>query len=190
MTPSEKRNKFRKQYWPKEDPWTGEEDGWFKAPRTLPLLLVLLKTKALRGKESPATTYLELLSHHYGGGLIELRAESEHAHAAGFTGARAVRSWKERIAALEKIGFIKTQGLGAQKLKYVLLMHPVNVVERLRSAGELDGDWWETYRARQFEVREPTYEDRPQSLANVAKGSIPKVGTAKKKLKKKVPIIS
>lgn len=180
MTPSEKRNKFRKQYWPTDDPWTGEEDGWFKSPRTLPLLLVLLKTKSLRGKESPATTYLELLSHHYGGGLIELRSESEHAHAAGFTGTRAVRSWKERITALEKIGLIKTQGLGAQKLKYVLLMHPVNVVQTLRSAGEVDDGWWETYRARQLEVKEPTYEDRPQSSANAAKISAPRVPAKKR----------
>jgi hypothetical protein len=169
MTASEKRKILRKQFWPNDDAWTGEEDGWFKAPRTLPLLLVLLKAKALRGKgvkESPATTYLELLSHHYGGGLIELRSENEHAHAAGFTGTRAVRSWKERMATLEKIGFIKTRSLGAHRLKYVLLMHPVSVVQSLKAAGDLDDEWWDTYRARQMEVKEPIYEDRPESEKN------------------------
>jgi len=183
MTPGERRNKFRQQYWPNEDPWTGEEDGWFKSPRTLPLLLVLLKTKVLRGKESPASTYLELLSHHYGGGLVELRSESEHAYAAGFTGTRAVRSWKERITVLEKVGFIKTQGLGAQKLKYVLLLHPVNVVQALRTAGDVDDSWWETYIAKQLEVKEPTYEDRPQSKVTKIKVSAAKVVVQKKKAK-------
>jgi hypothetical protein len=182
MTPSERRSKFRKQYWPDHDPWTGEEDGWFKAPRTLPLLLVLLKTKSLRGKESPATTYLELLSHHYGGGLIELRSEAEHAYAAGFTGTRAIRSWRERIETLEKIGLIKTQGLGAQKLKYILLMHPVNVVQTLKKAGEVDGGWWDTYQARQLEVKEPTYEDRPQSRAREAEIVAAKAQKRSKKL--------
>jgi len=79
-----------------------------------------------------------------------------------------IRSWRERIAALEKIGFIKTQGLGAQKLKYVLLTHPVNVVQALKKTGDVDDGWWETYRARRFEVKEPTYEDRPESRAREA----------------------
>jgi hypothetical protein len=164
VTATEKRRLLRQKLWPDQAAWTGEEDGWFKASRTLPLLLVLMKAKDLRGrgKESPASTYLELLSHHYGGGLIELRNETEHAYAAGFSGTRAVRSWKERIASLEKMGFIKTLGLGAQKLKYVLLLHPVDVVQSIKNSGDIDSDWWDTYRARQMETKEPMSEDRLQ----------------------------
>jgi hypothetical protein len=160
MKPTEKRKMLLDKFWPNLSPWTGDDDGWFKSPRTLPLLLVLMKDKELRTKESPASTYIELLSHHFGGGLVELRSEAEHAFAAGFTGARAVRSWKERISSLEKMGFIKIHGLGAQKLKYVLLVHPVDVVQQLKNAGKISNEWWETYTTRQSETKEPSYEVR------------------------------
>jgi hypothetical protein len=51
---AEKREKLRNEYWPDEDAWTGvNEKGWFRAPRTLPLLLSLMRSKALSGRVDP-----------------------------------------------------------------------------------------------------------------------------------------
>ena len=50
---SHKRERIRQQLFPDEDPWTGEgEKGWFRAPRTLPLVLELLCSKELAAKKS------------------------------------------------------------------------------------------------------------------------------------------
>ena len=80
----ERREKLRKQYWPHEDAWTGEgETGWFRAPRTLALILALLRLKTIRGKNDPSSVYEEL-ARHIGEGIIEMTLESEHAYAAGY----------------------------------------------------------------------------------------------------------
>ena len=80
----ERREKLRKQYWPHEDAWTGEgETGWFRAPRTLALILALLRLKTIRGKNDPSSVYVEL-ARHIGEGIIEMTLESEHAYAAGY----------------------------------------------------------------------------------------------------------
>lgn len=42
--------------------------------------------------------------------------------------------------------------------KYVLLVHPTIVVKRLHDEGKIDELWWDTYRNRQIETKERTYD--------------------------------
>ena len=46
-TKSDRLQKIREEFWPLLDVWTGGEHdkGWFKAPRTLPLILALIQSK-------------------------------------------------------------------------------------------------------------------------------------------------
>jgi hypothetical protein len=165
-----KRETLRKQLFPADkDLWTGEEVGWFKLPRTFPLLTALLK-KDVRGKEDPTSTYLELLSHHYGGGFIILNQESEHAFASGYAPSR-LRSWRERMAKLEELGFIKTKGVGGQTYKYVLLIHPTSVVEQLRLAGKVSEEWLNTYEVRKTATKELTFAQRAADQKRAAKAA-------------------
>ena len=154
-----KREKLRREHWPnEEDTWTGEEYGWFKIPRTLPLIFAML-SKEVRGKIDPTAVYLELLSHHYGDGFIELQHEDDHAFAVGYSRAR-VRSWRERMAILEDLGFIKTKASGPHKYKYVLLMHPTTVMQNLRDGGKITEDLWNAYTNRKVLTGELTFEQR------------------------------
>jgi hypothetical protein len=158
---SERREQLRKEYWKEEEPWTGEnEKGWFRALRTLPFVLGLLSSKSLSGNSDPTKVYLEILARHIDGGVVEMTNEADHAYAAGYIGTRGVRSWQERMQILEKLGFIKTKHIGNQRYRYVLLVHPTVAVQLLRDAGKVDQLWWDTYRARQIEVKEESYEDR------------------------------
>jgi hypothetical protein len=158
MAPT-KRERLRTEHWPNvEDTWTGEEVGWFKIPRTFPLCFSML-SKEIRGNIDPTSVYLELLSHHYGDGFIELKHESEHAFAVGYSAGR-IRSWRERMAKLEELGFIKTKGAGSQPYKYVLLMHPTTVIQRLYEQGKVSEQWWNAYVSRKAETRELTFVQR------------------------------
>jgi hypothetical protein len=160
-TGSERREKLRKEFWLDEDAWTGEnEKGWFRAPRTLPLLLALLGEKSLSGSQDPTKVYVELLARHIDGGVIEMGHEGDHAFAAGYDGTRGIRTWRERMRTLEKLGFIKARRVGNQDFKYVLLVHPTVAIQWLRDAGKVPDYWWDTYRARQLETKEATYETR------------------------------
>lgn len=162
----QRREKIRKQYWRKDIAWTGDgEAGWFRAPRTLPLILSLLGSKAISGKKDPSSVYQELYARHLGQGVIEMSHEADHAFAAGYEGTRAVRTWEERMRILEAAGFIKTVQVGNQRYKYVLLVHPAIAVEQLREAGKIPVNWWKAYRARQIETKETTPEQRMQKKA-------------------------
>lgn len=176
---------MRKEFWPDEEAWTGEnEKGWFRAPRTLPLLLSLLGEKSLSGNQDPAKVYMELLARHIDGGVIEIEQEADHAFAAGYVGKRGVRTWQERMRTLEKLGFIRTRRVGNQDFKYVLLVHPTVATQRLREAGKVSDRWWDTYRARQIETKEALYEERfaakkGQKVARMPANTVVKKTTAR-----------
>jgi hypothetical protein len=164
----EHRDKIRKKFFHGEDAWTGEnEKGWFKAPRTLPLVLALISSKGVSGRLDPTRVYLELWSRHMGEGVIEMRHEGEHAYAAGYVGTRGIRTWQERMRLLESLGIIKTKQIGGLRYKYVLLVHPTTVVEKLKQANKVPGDWLDTYRDRQLETKEPTFNARKKAKAGL-----------------------
>jgi hypothetical protein len=155
-----KREELKKELWASEIAWTGDppEKGWFRAPRTLPLILVLLRTKKISGSADPSGVYLELLARHRDSGVVEMVSPGEHSYAAGYSGPRGIRTWQERMKLLEKLGFIKTSGSGNQQYKYVLLVHPTVAVKKLLEKGLASKGWWETYRQRQIEATEAPYE--------------------------------
>jgi hypothetical protein len=64
---------------PKDAAWNGAGNGWFKGPRTLPLILALLSDKKLTAGRDISRVYLELLAQHMDGGVIEIGNEADHA---------------------------------------------------------------------------------------------------------------
>ena len=165
-----RREVVRKQYWPKEDLWTGEKEvGWFPAPRTLPLILSLLSSKEISAKKDPSSVYLELLSRQRGEGVIEMGHEADHSYASGYEGRRAVRTWQERMKILESNGFIRTVEIGNQRFRYVAIVHPTTAVQKLRDSKKLPDKWWNAYVARKLETGEATHEQREKKKANAQK---------------------
>ena len=151
---AERRAQHKERFWKADESFNGSGSGWFKAPRTLPLILALLAEKTLTGGRGVARVYLELLSRHMDGGVIEIGNEADHAYAAGYTGTRAIRTWNERMQLLEKLGFIKSKKVGNQRYKLVLLTDPVNAVAALYRSHRVPEEWWEAYMLRALETRE------------------------------------
>jgi hypothetical protein len=180
-----RREELRKQYWPKEDLWTGKKEvGWFPVPRTLPLILSLLSSKLVSQKKDPSSVYLELMSQQRGEGIIEMGHEADHAFAAGYEGNRAVRTWQERMKILEDNGFILTKKVG-NRFKFVAIVHPTTAVQRLRDKKKIPDNWWDAYIARKSETREPTHEQR-QKKKESAQKVVPMVAPAKAHMSKNV----
>jgi hypothetical protein len=181
-----RREEIKAELWPNEIPWTGEkpESGWFRAPRTLPLILMLLSDKRISGKSDLSGVYLELLARHRDSGIVEMTSPGEHSYGAGYSGARGIRTWQERMKILEELGFIKSKGSGNLQYKYVLLVHPTIAVQRLHEKTLVPQKWWETYRPRQIEATEAPYEKlmerhKPAKVVSIktAKTKIAKKGT-------------
>ncbi len=166
---SDRRLAMRDEVFGDEVAYDPPEKGWFKVSRALPLLLGLMASKGISRELDPTRVYLELLSRHFDGGFVELGAEADHALAAGYSGDRAVRTWRERIKILEKTGFIKTKPSSTQNYKYVLLMPPDIVVEKLRKSGKVPSDWLTAYNSRRMETGEISVPARSRSDSKAAK---------------------
>lgn len=155
-----KRRKLREELWPGERAWLSEEEkGFFLAPRTLPLILMILDRKAVSKALAPSSVYLELLSRHRGDGIIEFGYEEEHAAAAGYTGTQAKKSWRNRMKILEQHGFIKVKRSLGRQFGYGLIVHPTIAVYNLHDAGLVPDDLWDNYRTQQINAGELPIED-------------------------------
>lgn len=181
----ERREKIKVEFWSDDIAWTGDrpEMGWFRAPRTLPLILLLLSSKKISGNSDPAGVYLELLARHRDTGIVEMGTEAEHSYAAGYPGSRGIRTWQERMNLLKKLGFIKTMKSGNQTYKSVMLIHPAIAVKHLYDEGKVDQAWWDTYRQMQIETKESTYD---QLIARYQPQKVVPIKLAKQKTPKKV----
>lgn len=167
---AEHREKLRQSLFPGEEAWIGAtEKGWFRAPRTLPLVLSLIDSKDQSGKTRISNVYLELWARNMGEGLIEMKDPETHAYHAGYWGSRGVRTWQERMRILEDLGFIKIKPAGNRKYGYVLLVHPAKVIEKLQAQSKLPPNWLDEYAIRQIDTKETTLEERKQAREAAAK---------------------
>jgi hypothetical protein len=102
--------------------------GFTTIPRTMPLIGAIMD--ALSGKGKPvATTFLELWCRSNDDGFVTLSKQSETAFASGFSGERAVSTWKERVRRLEELGFLITKPGVSGNLHYVQLWNPYIIVK-------------------------------------------------------------
>lgn len=180
----ERREKIKEEYWSDEIAWTGDrpEMGWFRAPRTLPLILMLLSSKKVSDNSDPSGVYLELLARHRDTGIVQMSTEADHSYAAGYPGPRGIRTWQERMKLLEKLGFIKTIRGGNQTYKHVMLVHPAIALKKLQEEGKIEKTWWDTYRQTQIETKESSYE---QLIARNQPQKVVPIKSAKQKISKK-----
>lgn len=171
----DRRERIKNEFWSAETAWTGEgEKGWFRAPRTLPLVLTLLSQKEISGRLDPGRVYLDLLARHRDSGIVDMVSDGEHSFAAGYPGTRGNRTWKERMKLLETLGFIKSRASGNFQYGQVLLIHPTIAVQRLREQGKVPEKLWDLYRMTQIQTKEATYEQRMEAI------ELAKVEAAKK----------
>lgn len=154
-TAAQRRIALRDELWPHslEEVWERHtSDGWTTFPRLISLVTVLIRELSNSG--DPSSAYIELWSRVYDEGLVQIKNELEHAYAAGYSGNRATRTWRERLDVLEDLGFIKIKPNGAQKYGYVLIVNPLLVASRLKKqlSTRVPDEWWLAFRSRGDEI--------------------------------------
>lgn len=158
----DRRRKHRDEFWPEEEAWTGDgEKGWYRAPRTLPLICTLVQEKDLSGAANVAPVLLGLYARHIDNGIVQIDDESALAYEAGYSGKRAVHTWRERMRILAELGFVRVQPVGNKEFGLVLLLHPTIVVQKLHDEGRIPDVWWAAYTQRLLECGARTF-DRPR----------------------------
>jgi hypothetical protein len=154
---SERRSDLREEYWPNSEAeiWSRKSsDGYATIPRVLPLVAALAKHLAKGSEGDPTSVYMELWSRATDEGIVQIKDEQECAYAAGYTGNRAHRTWKERMGTLVDFGLIKAQPSGNRDYAAILLVNPLRAVVRLKANKKykVPPEWWAAFKARTDEV--------------------------------------
>lgn len=123
------------------------ESGFCTIPRTLAMVASAIRHMS---KQDPSRVYWDLWTRQRDDGFVEIEDPEEMAMISGLTGTRAVKSWREKLDELEKLGFIRIKGKGNQKYKFILLLHPHDVVHEIHKVdpGRLPSGWWSMFESR------------------------------------------
>lgn len=136
---SEKRLKVRNELWPDIDQNLiydrTKESGFTTIPRTTPLILRLMDDMS-NGKPV-SSTFLSLWCRVFDEGMVVLKNPIELAFEAGFTGERAVTTWRTRMKTLVEMGFIDAKQGTSGDFHYILIFNPHKIIEKLKAENKI-----------------------------------------------------
>lgn len=123
---------MRDEFWPniaEEYLWDRKKAGGFTTmPRTMAYLINIINTLS---KGQPAgMAYLTIWCRLFFPGIVALASEKQMAFESGFTGERAVDTWRKRMRHLKKLGFIDYRSGTDHEFQWVLVFNPHHVVLR------------------------------------------------------------
>lgn len=154
LLPSIKRRlALRQEFWPEINEkmlWNRRAfNGFTYIPRTLPIIILALNNRA---KKRLGDVYLDLWCRSFDDMVIDVRDEHEAAFSSGFSGSRGIAAWRERIAGLEELGFIRCARNLSHGLRYVLLLDPHPVMEELNGRDVISPDIYDSYRHLMLQI--------------------------------------
>lgn len=152
----------REKLWPgvtsRELWYRKERDGFATVPRLIPLIMNIMDE--LAGKGTPVgQTYLELWCRLHDEGFLTLNRPEEMAFHTGFTGQRAVRTWKERVRKLRDLGFIDVKEGPIGELSYALVWNPLHILKRAYLNGLVPERKWQALLIRANEIGAKDLDD-------------------------------
>ena len=132
MKMSQKRLMIREKLWPNLDEsqlWNRKKQkGFTTIPRTMPLLFQIMD--GLSNGKPVSSVYLDLWCRAYDESFVSLSKHQEMAFSAGYTGQRAVTTWRDRMRRLRDLGFIAVESGSSGEFSYALLWNPHLIVEK------------------------------------------------------------
>jgi hypothetical protein len=119
-------------------PWVWDRkqhDGYTTLPRTMPIAMQVIDAAS---KGQPAGHVLLCLwARSPDGPMLTIESQAIFAAEAGFSGERAIDTWRKRMRRLRDLGFIETKKGPSGDFHYVLLVNPNLAVERLKQRAEV-----------------------------------------------------
>jgi hypothetical protein len=147
-----------KQLWMRK-----QRQGFATMPRLMPQIMDMMDD--LAGKGRPVgQTYLEMWCRLRDECFLVLNSHEEMAFCAGFSGQRAVRTWRERVRLLAELGFINVLPGPTGDLSYALFWNPYHVLKVHYQAGRIRKAKWTALEVRAGEVRATDLDDDLDAL--------------------------
>lgn len=168
---------MRAELWPEiteELLWDRKKaHGFTTMPRTMTYVMNIVDTLS---KGQPAgMTYLTIWCRLFFTGIVELPSEKQMAFEAGFTGERAVDTWRKRMRHLKRLGFIDYKAGTDHDFQWVLIPNPHHVVLRLGT--KIQERYRAAWRDRAVEVGAKDLGPPPEVAAKKVTAAAKNVGT-------------
>lgn len=128
-----------------------ERDGFSTIPRALPLIMNIMDGLSEKGFPI-GQTYLEMWCRLYDELFLTLNRPEEMAFYAGFTGQRAVRTWKDRVKRLHDLGFIDLKSGPLGEMSYAVFFNPYHIIKRAYLKGLVAEDKYRALVIRANEI--------------------------------------
>lgn len=162
-----------------------ERDGFATVPRGLPLIMNIMD--GLSGKGFPVgQTYFEMWCRLYDELFLTLNRPEEMAFYAGFTGQRAVRTWKDRVRRLADLGFIDLKSGPLGDMSYAIFFNPYHVIKRAYLKGLVAEDKYRALVIRMNEIGAFDLDDIDDDGNLIVPKEEDEEEGAKKPIKKKI----
>lgn len=135
----------REALWPGCTPWLwnrAANKGFATIPKTMPLILGIMDDLS-KGKPL-SSTYLALWCDTWDNSMVNLSKPQDMAHAAGFTGQRAVYTWRSRMMLLQEFKFIDIKPGKSGDLSPVIIWNPHMIIKwhhAARTLGLVEGTY-------------------------------------------------
>ena len=135
-----------------------ERDGFATMPRPMPLIMHCMDHLSEKGFPV-SQVYLDLWCRTLDEGFLQLNRPEEMAFHSGFSGQRAVRTWKDRMKRLNELGFIGIIPGPLGEMSFAILYNPFHVLKRAYIAGKLPEAYWQSLVVRANEVGATDFDD-------------------------------
>ncbi len=119
----------RELLWPGSEPWLWHRlanKGFATIPKTMPIILQIMDD--LSNGKPVSSTYLGLWCETWDNSMVNVSKPQDMAHAAGFSGQRAVYTWAGRMQLLHKLRFIDIKPGKSGDISHVLIWNPHRVI--------------------------------------------------------------
>lgn len=148
----EKAKALRDSVWPDLDEqmlWNRKSvSGFTTIPRTMPLIMNIID--ALTKNKPAGTAYFVMWCRTFDHSLLVIDNPMTLAVEAGFSGERALSTWKDRMRSLVELGFIDAKEGPSGPYHYVLLFNPHKVVWDLK--GKIQESTFRQLQTRAIEI--------------------------------------
>ena len=164
----EKAKALRDSVWPDLDEqmlWNRKAvSGFTTIPRTMPLVMNIID--ALTKNKPAGSTYFVMWCRTFDHSLLVIDNPMTLAVEAGFSGERALSTWKDRMRSLVDLGFIDAKEGAAGPFHYVLLLNPHKVVWQLK--GRIQEGTFRQLQTRAIEIGAKDMEPAKAPAAGTA----------------------
>jgi hypothetical protein len=127
--------------------------GFTTIPRLLPLIMILIDHLKEKGEGDARMAYLELWSRTRDAQIVSIKDEEDIAYASNCTRPkRAIRTWKDHMRVLKRLGFIMVASDGNREFGHILLLDPLAVAACLHNENRTPPGWWSAFTRRADEV--------------------------------------